>query len=505
MKIKGRVVVFILGFLGFGAKAQSIEKYWVELDVSKTLVTKQFTIDTLEIESKSIWLNAFTTKLSLEQKNNLLNNDCVLSISPVKTLKYSTQEGKMPSYGDYIVSLNPAYLEKMGLDGTGVLAGVIDAGFVNVDSGDAYKHIISQNRLLGYRDFILDGARSDFFDQQTSGDSHGANVLAYMGGYNPETKQKIGLATGASYYLARTENGDKEHLVEEDDWIEAIEWMHSKGVRVVNTSLGYSEFDDTTENHTTKDMNGRTTKISIAAQKAVEKGMILVCSAGNLGLKPWNIVSAPADAEGVISVGATKKDDFAKEGYSSIGPDFNPYLKPDVSTYSDRGTSYSSPEMAGLVACVLQKYPNLTPKQMKEALSIAGHMNPLPNNYVGYGVPDPEILFAYLAGEVIEQRSVLNLQVARNVAKLRIAKKLEKGIVVFHKIDKTHVIDQIRISNKKIDSEKFKQIAKEGLIKKTYYSKIKKEGANIKIYKQEGVKFSTIVVNNELIEIEWVN
>jgi hypothetical protein len=252
-------------------------------------------------------------------------------------------------------------------------------------------------------------------------------------------------------------------------------------------------------------MNGKTTKISIAAQKAVEKGMILVCSAGNLGLKPWYIVSAPADAEGVISVGATKKDDFSKEGYSSVGPDFNAYLKPDISTYSDRGTSYSSPEMAGLVACVLQKYPNLTPQQMKQALAVAGHINPLPNNFVGYGVPDPVVLFDFLAGKTIVPRKVTNMQVVGEVAKLKIEKKVEKGIVVFHKVDKTHVIDQLRISNKKVDAQAVKKIIKKGLATKTYTSKIKKEGASIKLFKPVGAKFSTVVVNNELIEIEWVN
>lgn len=482
---------------------QDTQKYWIEIDASKFTLSSDFQLDTLVIESKSLWLNAFTSELTPSQVNNISKNQLVKAVSPVQTLRYSSDNAQNGKYGDYIVSLNPEYFEKLGIDGKGVIAGVIDAGFVKVNTDSAFAHLIKDNRILGYRDFILDEKRKDFFDKQTSGDFHGANVLAYFGGYDIKNQARIGLATGASFYLARTENGDKEHLVEEDDWIEAIEWMHNKGVRVVNTSLGYSEFDDTTQNHTVQDMNGKTTKISIAAQKAVDLGMILVCSAGNLGLKPWKYVSAPADAEGVISVGATYKNDFAKEGYSSVGPEFNPYLKPDISTYSDRGTSYSSPEMAGLVACVLQKYPTLTPQQMKDALSFSGHMNPLPNNYVGYGVPDPVILFDYLAGKTTEQKKVTYLKETDDKIVFRINEKLQNGVVVYHKSDKVHVTDQLRISHNKKDSEIVREMISKKVIVAKYSSKIKRKKSIITIYRPSNAVFSTVVINGKLTEIEW--
>lgn len=480
------------------ANAQATQKYWVELNADNMQIDGSYTNDSLKVASVSTWLNAFTTYLTSDEKQEMLQNDMVLAVSDVKKLQYESTSIK--HYGDYVTTLNPAYLEELGLDGTGVVAGVIDAGFINVDSGAAFEHIISENRILGYKDFIIDD-REDFFGEETSGDIHGANVLAYMGGYNPETKQRIGLATGASFYLARTENGDVEHLVEEDDWIEAIEWMHSKGVRVVNTSLGYSEFDDSTENHTVADMNGKTTKISIAAQKAVEKGMILVCSAGNLGHKEWRYVSAPADAEGVISVGATKKDDLSKEFYSSVGPEFNPYIKPDISTYSDRGTSYSSPEIAGLVACMLQKNPTLTPKQVKEALAISGNMNPLPNNFVGYGVPDPIVLFDYLDGKEIKPKTVNRIEVKGKVAKVKSKDKLEQNFVVYHKVNQIHVAVQLRVLLKDKEGERVKKRS----LKTLYKARFRKNSATLKLNRIEGIKFSTVVVDGKLVEIEWVN
>lgn len=487
----------LLAVSGASLFSQTTKKYWIELDQDNFQISSSFQNDTLEVASVSEWLNAFTARLTEEQIEKISANELVLAVSEVKQLQYETTSGK-GKYGDYVTSLDPAYLEQIGMDGTGVIAGVIDAGFINVDSGAAFEHIVSDNRILGYKDFIIDD-REDFFGKETSGDIHGANVLAYFGGYDQKTQQRIGLGTGASFYLARTENGDIEHLVEEDDWIEAIEWMHSKGVRLVNTSLGYSEFDDSTESHTVQDMNGKTTKISIAAQKAVEKGMILVCSAGNLGHKEWKYVSAPADAEGVISVGATKKDDFSKEYYSSVGPEFNPYIKPDISTYSDRGTSYSSPEIAGLVACMLQKDPTLTPKRVKEALSISGHMNPLPNNFVGYGVPDPKILFDYLDGKEVKEKTVKRLQAKGDFIKIKSSEPLTQNIVVYHKVDATHVAAQLRVMLKGKDGEKLKK----KYVKDFYKAKMKKKTANLKLFKVEGIKFSTVVINGELTEVEW--
>lgn len=482
------------------------QKYWLDFDPITTDVSAEdFSLDSLKIESKSVWFNAVTTRLTPTQRMALNQNKKIIKMSPVLGLEVTRQNDQLAGqYGDYISCLNPEYLDELGLDGHGVIAGVIDAGFINVDSGAAFQHMVQENRILGYKDFI-DEDTDDFFEQKTSGDIHGANVLAYFGGYNAETESRIGLGSGASFYLARTENGDKEHLVEEDDWIEAIEWMHTKGVRVVNTSLGYSTFDDAAENHANTEMNGKTTRISKAAQRAVEKGMVLVCSAGNLGHKDWKYVSAPADAEGVISVGATTKVDFARAYYSSIGPEYNDYLKPDISCYSDRGTSYASPEIAGLVACMLQKYPTLTPKEVKEALAISGHLNPLPNNYIGYGVPDPVKLFDYLAGKQIEPNEVEQASPRGDAFKIKVNKKLKKSVIAFHKTDPVHTESQLQISNQRIEAKYLKKILSKQVADVNYRSKVRKNGATIVLYrpKNRDIKFTTVVLDGKLIEIEW--
>lgn len=512
MKSTGIKGILLLGLLfSFVAlSAAEKEKYWLDFDTEKVWVgNRDFSLDSLKIESKSSWLNAVSVFLTENQKNELQNHELIMKISLVQKLRGESSAEIAGGYGEYIECLNQEYFIKNKLDGTGVIAGVIDAGFINVDSGSAFKHLVENDQILGYRDFI-NPEREDFFAEATSADIHGANVLAYMAGYDQKTKKRIGMATGASFYLARTENGDKEHLVEEDDWVEAIEWMYSKGVKVVNTSLGYSTFDDSTTNHLTTEMDGKTTKITRAAQMASEKGMVIVCSAGNLGHKPWKYISAPADAKGVISVGATTRKEYARAFYSSIGPEYNAFLKPDISCYSDRGTSYASPEIAGFVACILQKYPDLSPEQIKEALFYAGHMNPLPNNHIGYGIPDPELVFEFLEGPVstIENdllgNDFIKIKATGRKVKIKHEGELEKNIVVFAKENEVHVLKDYVISKELVEIKFLKRLfpGKKGTDEK-YRRHITKKKAEVTLFRETNVKFTTLVIDGELYEVEW--
>jgi subtilisin family serine protease len=136
-------------------------------------------------------------------------------------------------------------------------------------------------------------------------------------------------------------------------------------------------------------MNGQTSIISKAAQMAADKkGILLIVSAGNEGDDPdWRIISTPADAEGVIAVGATNQKYWNRIGYSSIGPEFLKYMKPNVSCYSQLGTSLSAPVITGFAACLMQADPQLNSKQVRNIIEKSAHLYPYGNNYVGYGVP----------------------------------------------------------------------------------------------------------------------
>lgn len=280
-------------------------------------------------------------------------------------------------------------LHDAGFKGQGMTIAVIDAGFHNVDKIEAMKNI----HILGVRDFV--NPEADIYAES----SHGMSVLSCMAMNQPNVM--IGTAPEASYWLLRSEDEYSEHLVEQDYWSAAIEFADSVGVDVVNTSLGYYSFDDPTKNYRYRDLNGRYALMSREASRAADKGMVVVCSAGNSGAGSWKKITPPGDAENVITVGAiNKRGELA--AFSSVGNTSDGRVKPDVVAVgygSDimgtdgnlrhaNGTSFSSPIMCGMVACLWQACPKLTAKEVIELVRRSGDRSDFPNNIYGYGIPD---------------------------------------------------------------------------------------------------------------------
>ena len=280
-------------------------------------------------------------------------------------------------------------LHDAGFKGQGMTIAVIDAGFHNVDKIEAMKNI----HILGVRDFV--NPEADIYAES----SHGMSVLSCMAMNQPNVM--IGTAPEASYWLLRSEDEYSEHLVEQDYWSAAIEFADSVGVDVVNTSLGYYSFDDPTKNYRYRDLNGRYALMSREASRAADKGMVVVCSAGNSGAGSWKKITPPGDAENVITVGAiNKRGELA--AFSSLGNTSDGRVKPDVVAVgygSDimgtdgnlrhaNGTSFSSPIMCGMVACLWQACPKLTAKEVIELVRRSGDRSDFPNNIYGYGIPD---------------------------------------------------------------------------------------------------------------------
>jgi hypothetical protein len=181
--------------------------------------------------------------------------------------------------------------------------------------------LFDNNRVLATWDFVDN--ETDVYDD----DQHGTMVLSLIGGNVPG--EIIGTAPGASYILLRSENATSESLIEEYNWSSAAEYADSAGADVINSSLGYTEFDDPAQNHTYSDLDGNTTPISIAADIAASKGMVVCNSAGNEGNGTWMHISAPADADSILAVGAV--DEFeAYVQFSGKGPSADGNVKPNV-------------------------------------------------------------------------------------------------------------------------------------------------------------------------------
>lgn len=296
-----------------------------------------------------------------------------------------------------IQQLNGTALHNEGYRGKGIQIGVIDAGFMNVNINPAFDSLRLQGRLLGTKDFI--SSTSDIYSE----DAHGAMVLSTMTGNLPG--QFLGTAPDASFWLIRTEYGPTEYKVETDFWCSGIEFADSVGVDVATSSLGYSTFDDPTMNFTYADMNGKVSRASRAANLASRKGIVVTVAAGNEGSGTWHYISSPSDADGIVTVGAVTSTGLPS-GFSSFGPSSDGRVKPEVCATGTssalvgtagtpgygNGTSFATPIMAGMMACLLQLYKAIDPmidvRTLLNAVFKSGSLYADPTAQMGYGIPD---------------------------------------------------------------------------------------------------------------------
>lgn len=291
---------------------------------------------------------------------------------------------------EQIKMLNGMKLHNAGYKGSGVTIAIIDGGFRNVDVIPSFKDI----NIKGEKDFVYPISKSVYNEID-----HGTKVLSDMAMDIPNVF--IGTAPDASYWLLRSEDKTAESLVEEDYWAEAAEFADSVGADIINSSLGYDEFDDHSVSHKYKDMDGESTLISHTASMLASKGMILVCSAGNNGMGAWKKIVFPSDAKDVLCVGAVNHS-LQNAPFSGVGPTQDGRIKPDVmamgspaavitgrgTIIQDNGTSFAAPILGGLVACLWQALPHMTAKQIMELVRRCGSNARTPDNIFGYGIPD---------------------------------------------------------------------------------------------------------------------
>ncbi len=291
---------------------------------------------------------------------------------------------------EQIKMLNGIPLHNAGYKGRGMTIAILDGGFMNVNAIPCMKDV----NILGTRDFIYPESNS-FYNVQ----EHGTSVLSIMGAYHPYVF--IGTAPAASFWLLRCEDLQSESTAEEDYWAEAVEFADSAGVDIINSSLGYQNFDDEETSHSYDELNGETALISRTASMVAAKGMVLVNSAGNDGMGAWKKINFPADAKDILTVGAVSPNGV-NAPFSSIGPTKDGRIKPDVmalgspaqvisgrgTVISDMGTSFSAPVVAGLVACLWQALKDKTALQIIDLVRKSGNNYSTPNDIYGYGIPN---------------------------------------------------------------------------------------------------------------------
>jgi hypothetical protein len=294
-------------------------------------------------------------------------------------------------------------MQQAGYKGENMLVAIFDGGFPGVNTAAPFHHIIQENRidLAASRDFV--GNTGNVFQY----DEHGTEVFSII------AANQDGVFTGgsyeATYQLYVTEDTDSEYRIEEYNWLFAAERADSAGVDIVNSSLGYYDFDDATMNYSKKALDGKTTVISQAAQWAADRGMVIVCSAGNEGATAWQLITAPADAKDVLAV-ANVTSGGSRAASSSIGPSADGRIKPDVAamgvstsiirpdgtTSIATGTSLSAPLITSLAAGVWERYPKLSNKEVIDIIRKSASQAKNPDNLLGYGIPNFKAIVNYI-------------------------------------------------------------------------------------------------------------
>lgn len=383
----------------------------IPIEQSDLPVNKNFVVALLDkgaqLHNTSKWFNAATIVFERERVTELEKLDFVKAVTYVgRFIIRKTHAPSKPSndtlpldkllanyhgYGGPQISLiNAEALHILGFRGEGIHIGVADGGFTNIDVMPFLEDI----KVVDNRDFV------EVDKEVKHSSTHGSKVLSLIAANIPGFF--VGTSPDATFTCMKTEDTRGEYRLEECNLIAALEYADSLGIDVFNTSLGYSTFTEKTMDYTYEQMDGKTAISSQAAQFAYDKGMIVVTSAGNEGNGPWKYISVPADSPYLLTVGAT--DLRGNLGsFSSVGPTSDGRIKPDlagpgasvlvpeVNGYNinfGSGTSYSSPIVAGAVACLWQAFPTKTNKEILEAIKKSCSQYEEPDNKMGHGIPD---------------------------------------------------------------------------------------------------------------------
>lgn len=384
---------------------------------------------TLRVQSK--WLNAASVVATDEVIAIISTFPFVRAIEPVLRYRkmpeinipeqtasfYRIAEDPVLYYGgaenqNHMIEVD--FLHGLGYRGQGVKIAVLDGGFYGVNTGEGFSSLYDKGQILGT--YNIPDNNADVFINST----HGSNVLSIMAVDKPNLY--VGSAPDASYFLIRTEVTSSEFVIEEDYWLAGAEKADSLGADIINSSLGYTTFDDPLQDHTYADMDGNTTVVTRAADAAAAAGILVVNSAGNEGDSEWNFISAPADGDSVFTIGAVNSaGDYAS--FSSEGPTADGRIKPNVvgqgsgtaimteggTVAYGSGTSYSSPLIAGACASFMSAFPELTNMQVMQIIEASATLATTPNNQMGHGIPQFAKAYLEQAGYTLSTDNIITI------------------------------------------------------------------------------------------------
>lgn len=279
----------------------------------------------------------------------------------------------------------------MGITGRGIGVAVLDTGI--------FLHEDLKDRVKGFADFVRRK------DRPYDDNGHGTHVAAMIGGSGASMEGKYrGVAPGCSIISVKVLDHRGNGYA--SDVLSGLRWIRSHkeflGIRIVNISVGSLSKRDMTEN----------SALVKGVNAAWDDGLVVVVAAGNHGPGPMT-VTTPGISRKVITVGCS--DDHKEVevmgnrmvDYSGRGPTASCICKPDIvapgcgivscgneagAYFAKSGTSMSAPLVSGAIALLLEKYPDMTNRDVKLRLRERAIDLGLPRNQQGWGALDVQKL-----------------------------------------------------------------------------------------------------------------
>lgn len=264
-----------------------------------------------------------------------------------------------------------------------------NVGVAILDTG-IFPHMDFGGRICGFADFLT-GRKTPYDDN-----GHGTHVAGILAGDGSASAGRYsGMAPGSRIIglkvLDRYGNGSKEDVLRAFSWL--LCHYREYGVRVVNISVG-----------TTYRTKGEHDALITGVEELWDKGLVVVAAAGNQGPYPGS-VTAPGSSRKIITVGSSDMI-RGRAAVSGRGPTEQCVCKPDLvapgrqilscaadnrmSYAAKSGTSMSTPQVSGAIACMLEKDPLLTNMEIKMMLKESAEDLGLPRNQQGWGKFNPK-------------------------------------------------------------------------------------------------------------------
>jgi subtilisin family serine protease len=319
-----------------------------------------------------------------------------ISQKPTKNQKWAIEESyrEAAAYDFQNDLLGIPAMHQAGFTGKGITVAVFDSGFPGLDKAVPFAHVFTNKQVVGQLNVVRPWIKEVFRDNE-----HGTQVSSLILANQAGTL--VAGAHQAQVIFAITEDVATEYPVEELNWVRAAEYADSLGVDIINSSLGYLDFDDPSLTYTTAQLDGKTTYVTRGATLAAKRGILVVNSVGNYGSAGSSSLVAPADAQGILAVGSVNSSSVVST-FSSRGPTADGRVKPELVAFgqspvlirgsgqvsSAAGTSFSAPQLTALAAGLWEAKPNWTKDELLTSLIKSGTQYAAPDQNLGYGIPN---------------------------------------------------------------------------------------------------------------------